>query len=123
MGNVQSYDTDNTAWYRLENSQISSTGSIAGRGIVVHEGADNGNGFACGSSGNSGSRYAICVIGVASDDITVPSPPIFVDNSFEANDCEDPNVTNDDDDATVPNDDDDDETVSNSDDDNNSDDN
>jgi len=88
MGNINSYDSGSTAWYEFNNERISTMSAIVGRGVAVHELIDNGNGRGCGPTGNSGFRYATCVIGVASDDIVVPSTPIFVDIGFFDRDCE-----------------------------------
>merc|ERR1712137_146382 len=92
MGNILSFDSNGEAWYRYENQRISSTEAITGRAVVLHETFDHGSGNGCDAAGSSGSRYAFGVIGVASDDISVPNPPIVVDTAFEDVTCVEPST-------------------------------
>merc|ERR1712000_365082 len=63
-------------------------GSIAGRGVVIHETFDHGAGEGCDAAGSSGTRYATCVIGVADDAIVIGNPTVTVDTNFEDVDCD-----------------------------------
>jgi len=93
MGNVQNYDIDGTAWYKYKNNLIGFTGNITGRGVVLHELPDHGRGYACDpATGNAGTRLAVCVIGIASNNTVVPDVPIRIKNDWVDIDCEEPIV-------------------------------
>ena len=93
LGDIQTYDRDGVAWYQLDNELIPSLSSLAGHGMVVHATFDHGDGINCDQAGNSGSRYATCVIGVVADSFVIPSPPISINNDFSFADCPVPSPT------------------------------
>lgn len=72
-GNILYYDVDGTAWYLFNNEKVKLFGenNVIGRTIIVHEKIDDG---CTQPTGNAGSRYAQCVIGI-SPNIQIPSPP------------------------------------------------
>jgi len=86
LGNIQNYD-GNVAWYRMDSSVLGSLSTIAGRGVVVHQTNDHGDGNGCDQAGSSGSRYAICTIGIADAALTIPTPTISINNDFNSQDC------------------------------------
>jgi len=87
MGNLQDY-SGNLGWYSYLNTRIPSMSRIIGRGVVLHETLDHGNGIGCDpNTGNAGARWATCVIGVASDGQIVPDVPIQVSNDWEDEVC------------------------------------
>jgi len=89
MGNIQSYDLiTGAAWYRHSLHKI-TLGDTLGRGIVVHELFDHGSGYNCSATGNSGNRFAACVIGFANSSIVIPDIPstVSLNNNFENVDC------------------------------------
>jgi Cu-Zn family superoxide dismutase len=83
LPNLSAYDSNGRAWFDYTSTLIALNGaqSVIGRAIIVHEKADDG---CTQPTGNSGSRYAQCVIGVGTSDanywnpatvtITVPAP-------------------------------------------------
>ncbi|PRP84720.1 copper/zinc superoxide dismutase-like, partial [Planoprotostelium fungivorum] len=79
LGNVF-YTSNNTGYYYIALNDgllsLSGVNSILGRALILHQNADN-----CGQpTGTAGSRYAYCVIGLASP-TTVPVPPSGLDYS------------------------------------------
>ena len=86
LGNIQNYD-GSVAWYRMDSDVLGSLATIAGRGVVVHQTNDHGDGFGCDQAGSSGSRYAICTIGIADDAMTIPTPTVSINNNFDSQDC------------------------------------
>jgi Cu-Zn family superoxide dismutase len=82
LPNLNTYDNNGRAWFDYTSSLISLGGdqSVIGRAIIIHEKADDG---CTQPTGNSGQRYAQCVIGVGATDanwnpptvaVTVPAP-------------------------------------------------
>ena len=88
MGNVQNYDNSGVGWVSFKNELITSTSSIVGRGIIVHQTFDHGDGYGCNNAtGDAGTRYGECVIGIAADTTNIPKVPIKIDNDWESVDC------------------------------------
>jgi len=73
LPNLSTYE-GNRAWFDYTSNLVSLSGanSVIGRAIIVHEKADDG---CTQPTGNSGSRYAQCVIGVGTSDVNFWNPP------------------------------------------------
>jgi len=75
LGNINSFDSKDIAWYNYSDSSFPPLASLLGRGVAVTVIGDHGSGLGC-IEGSAGDALMTCVIGIANSTIPPPIPPI-----------------------------------------------
>jgi hypothetical protein len=87
LGSISVY-SGSSAYYDYTTDYIGDLSTIIGRGFVVHELVDHGDGANCDATGSAGRRLMVCTIGW-SQAVTVDAAPTgtVFPNAWSSIDC------------------------------------